>query len=93
MIIDAETAPPLAPETEKPDPVEAEQPEPEAERPVAPATDTAPTAPTDTSGWIPPPLMIRAFGAHCQLLTRAVQQVARTDPPGTSLDNPSTQGE
>jgi hypothetical protein len=26
------------------------------------------------SGWIPPPLMIRAFGAHCQKLTRAVQQ-------------------
>jgi hypothetical protein len=24
-------------------------------------------------GWIPPPLMIRAFGAHCQLRTRAVQ--------------------
>src|ERR1700726_1639728 len=28
------------------------------------------------SGWILPPLMIRAFGAHCQLLTHALQ---RTD--------------
>jgi hypothetical protein len=26
------------------------------------------------SGWIPPPLMIRAFGAHCQKPTYAVQQ-------------------
>jgi hypothetical protein len=26
------------------------------------------------SGWILPPLMIRAFGAHCQLLTPAPQQ-------------------
>jgi hypothetical protein len=26
------------------------------------------------SGWIPPPLMICAFGAHCHLRTRAVQQ-------------------
>jgi hypothetical protein len=26
------------------------------------------------SGWIPPPLMIRAFGAHCQYRTRALQQ-------------------
>jgi hypothetical protein len=27
------------------------------------------------SGWIPPPLMIRAFGAHCHFQTRAVQQI------------------
>jgi hypothetical protein len=26
------------------------------------------------SGWIPPPLMIRAFGAHCQNRTHAPQQ-------------------
>jgi hypothetical protein len=26
------------------------------------------------SGWIPPPLMIRAFGAHCHERTRAAQQ-------------------
>jgi hypothetical protein len=26
------------------------------------------------TGWIPPPLMIRAFGAHCQLRTHAPQQ-------------------
>jgi hypothetical protein len=26
------------------------------------------------SGWIPPPLMIRAFGAHCHFRTHAVQQ-------------------
>jgi hypothetical protein len=26
------------------------------------------------SGWIPPPLMIRAFGAHCQNRTDAPQQ-------------------
>jgi hypothetical protein len=26
------------------------------------------------SGWIPPPLMIRAFGAHCQERTYAAQQ-------------------
>jgi hypothetical protein len=26
------------------------------------------------SGWIPPPLMIRAFGAHCQQPTYAAQQ-------------------
>jgi hypothetical protein len=26
------------------------------------------------SGWIPPPLMIRAFGAHCHDRTHAVQQ-------------------
>src|ERR1700738_1688760 len=26
------------------------------------------------SGWIPPPLMIRAFGAHCQQRTHAMQQ-------------------
>src|SRR5258707_10519051 len=28
------------------------------------------------SGWIPPPLMIRAFGAHCHNRTRAVQHSA-----------------
>src|SRR5262249_33338036 len=28
------------------------------------------------SGWNLPPLVIRAFGAHCQLLTHAVQQTA-----------------
>jgi hypothetical protein len=28
------------------------------------------------SGWIPPPLMIRAFGAHCHNLTHAPQQKA-----------------
>src|ERR1700732_2261891 len=28
------------------------------------------------SGWILPPLMIRAFGAHCQDRTLAVQQTA-----------------
>jgi hypothetical protein len=28
------------------------------------------------SGWIPPPLMIRAFGAHCHNRTNAVQQSA-----------------
>src|ERR1700730_16201091 len=28
------------------------------------------------SGWIPPPLMIRAFGAHCQQRTHAPQQRA-----------------
>jgi len=39
------------------------------------------------SGWIPPPLMIRAFGAHCQLRTHAAQQkdphdcIAIRDPP------------
>jgi hypothetical protein len=29
------------------------------------------------SGWIPPPLMIRAFGAHCHYRTHASQQIAR----------------
>jgi hypothetical protein len=28
------------------------------------------------SGWILPPLMIRAFGAHCQNRTHAPQQIA-----------------
>src|ERR1700720_1431097 len=28
------------------------------------------------SGWIPPPLMIRAFGAHCQQRTDAPQQAS-----------------
>jgi hypothetical protein len=28
------------------------------------------------SGWIPPPQMIRAFGAHCQQPTYAAQQRA-----------------
>jgi hypothetical protein len=29
------------------------------------------------SGWIPPPLMIRAFGAHCQFRTRALRNKAK----------------
>jgi hypothetical protein len=29
------------------------------------------------SGWNPPPLMIRAFGAHCHSSTHAVQQLLR----------------
>jgi hypothetical protein len=31
------------------------------------------------SGWIPPPPMIRAFGAHCQKETNAVQQKLPND--------------
>jgi hypothetical protein len=33
---------------------------------------------TDATGfiWIPPPLMIRAFGAHCHNRTHALQQTA-----------------
>jgi hypothetical protein len=32
------------------------------------------------SGWILPPLMIRAFGAHCQLRTNALQQNRKLAP-------------
>jgi hypothetical protein len=40
------------------------------------------------SGWNLPPLMIRAFGAHCQLRTHALQQIMLRNAGTADLVSP-----